>query len=245
MLVNPISPLRTPRFALGWTPLDLGSKLLSWNDAEFVTKDGSGFVSAFDDLAGNGIRLTQGVGTYQGQQGSDANGTFVQLDGIDDRYIADFQRETRDETYTYIIAPRTGTSTDFLTMGSGSNGARVYWDTSTRARNRHRRADTTYLTSTWWTTGGGMACWRTLTKNPTNQYGIHINGINYGTITVSAGGFYNDNNGSDTFGSAGLGSGTYDGRLYAMIVTNEALTTEEENSLYTYFNSRFGLSIVI
>jgi len=55
---------------VGWRPTDLGANLIAWwdaNNAGSITKDGSDYVSQWNDLSTNGYNLTQGTGTNQPQ----------------------------------------------------------------------------------------------------------------------------------------------------------------------------------
>ena len=131
-----------------------------------------------------------------------------------------------------------------MSIGNGTNGGRVYWDTTTRLRIRYRKLDTSYTTSVWLNFGGGLNLYRLATDNALNQYQSKVNNTTVANVTVGGGGFYNDNASASTFGNAGLGAGgSYDGKLYGCIAVNEDLTTDEENELITWANERWGLVI--
>lgn len=226
-------------------PSKVANTMLMWNDAEFVTKDGGGFISAFDDLVpGGGITtLTQSNGTWQPQQSSDANGIHAGFDGSDDRFDYDLGFETRDITTFFLIAFRSFNLVDFFTIGNGSNGARCYWDTATRLRLRVRKADTSYQTYVWTTNGFGIGLIKIIVDNPNDRYTIQINDDAANALTIGNGGFYVDNAGVGQIGSAGLGASTYDRRIWGMYAYDGILSAADEQAFRQYIEDRHTIGL--
>jgi hypothetical protein len=228
--------------AIVWTPLALGSKLLLWNDAEFVTKDASDFVSEFDDLAGTGYFFNNASAIQQPLQDSDANGIHVIFDGIDDRLNHQPNFDTRDQTVVYFIHTNPGNATDMFHFGD-TNGGRCYMDTVSRYRLRIKNADGSFFTGVWQSDAALLQLNRMTIDTVNGQFRQIINDAATETTLTAVGGMFNNCGNDSSFGFAGLGSSYYDGKLYAVVMTNEILSAPEEFELRNYFNNRFSLGI--
>lgn len=221
-----------------------------WNRAEDVTKDGSGFVSAFDDLAGNGNYLQQPTASLQPQQVTGIPGLppsleGVKFDGVDDFVVSLAALGLNAENLwdLYIVAKFNTAEAQLFNIGA-TNGGRWYKQ-SNRNKTRLKLGDSSFVT---YVIDAQNAPKYQLTRNRVTHDGV-TDSINHRVntrpdkITNIPLGFFNNFAGTIEFGCASpTVSQQFDGWFFEMMLFKKHLTTFEENDLIcNYFNRKYHI----
>jgi len=229
-------------------PLTLSPYL--WNNAANVTKDGSDFISSFNDLAGNGNYLTQATPSLQPQQvtnipGIASNIIGAKFDGTDDQVTSALSLglNAEDEWSIYTLSMFDSPEAGEFSIG-GTNGGRWY-----------RQGDKDKVRTR---VGTGAFVNYTSDELPRPLYGsVRTNVIHNGvdnqykhrhshepeeTVNVPDG-FFTNFAGLITYGAYTNTpvSQSFDGWLIEIMIFKRLLTNIEEDNLYfNYFQRMYG-----
>jgi hypothetical protein len=221
-----------------------------WNNAENVTKDGSGFISAFDDLAGNGNYLQQPTASLQPQQvssiaGLDPSIIGAKFDGIDDlvESLSALGLNAENEWDLYTLAKFNTAEAQLFNIG-GSSGGRWYKQ-SDRNKSRIQQGDSsfaTYVLDFENSPKYQLTRDRITHDGVTNQMNHRVN-MKIELTTDIPLGFFNNFTGKMEFGCASpTVPQQFDGWFFEMLIFKRHLTTVEENNLYcNYFQRKYGV----
>ena len=234
-------------------PLTLNPYL--WCRAEDATVDGSGFISAFDDLAGNGNYLQQATPGLQPQQVSGIPGVApgvigAKFDGAGDvvTSFAALGLEAQDFWEIYVVSKYNTAEANEFSIG-GNNGGRWYKQ-SNRAKVRTRDGLGDYEINVLDPVNSPTyALHRTTKVDLTNEpIPIDLRGYehrtNYGAVNSVEvmEGFFNDFQGSLEYGQHNVVASQFDGWLMDIMLFKRRLTPTEENNLIScYFNRKYNI----
>lgn len=216
-----------------------------WHRADSVTKDGSDYVSAFDDLAGNGNYLAQATSGSQPQYIASVatlnNQPAVKFDGINDQMttISTLNMQNENEFSIYIVTKLVTGTVDGFRLGS-STGIRYFW-TNSQFRFRLRRDDLTYATYSPSNVGNIM---RTVVLGDDGDGVSDVvktrGNMNAETTTTIASGGINTYASTFTIGDATVQSIWFDGYFAELLIFKRQLYDTEDAKLMQYLNNRYA-----
>lgn len=215
-----------------------------WHRADSVTKDGSDYVSAFDDLAGNGNYLIQPTSGSQPQYITSVeslnNQPAVKFDGINDEMttISTLNMQTEKAFSIYIVTKLVTTTVDGFRLGT-STGIRYFW-TNDQTRFRLRRNDLTYNTYSPSTVGNII---RTVVLGDdgdgvSDLVKIRSNMTEEINTTIDSGGIYTYAS-TFTIGTADVQNIWFDGYIAELFIFKRQLYDTEDKKLMQYLNNRY------
>ncbi len=216
-----------------------------WNRADSVTKDASDYISAFDDLAGNGNFLRQTVANEQPQQqisvpGFPADIPGAKFDGIDDDVFSTnvlLSAQTKWEIYTVW---RTDLDTTDLWRINASNQWRAYRQANQqKARIRNGVGSFANYVLSNAVTPGNLVLRDAITNDGITDGVSHRDNLDTEKF-VPVAGFFSNFGGNMDIGNTGAVGTRFDGWFMEMLLFHRHLTPDERNNLNSYFSSRYA-----